>query len=107
MPLFFKSCPFIKLDKDTSESDGKADDPIDNVELIHFESLHCNTWPDVKLVIFTSASPDSVDVKLKVEFIHLPLIYCNIWFAVGETILKSLKKELFINVFSRKPAEEL
>ena len=57
--------------------------------------------------IKTSESPDNVEVKLKVELVHFPLIYCNIWFAVGETILKSLKKELFINVFSHKPAELL
>ena len=72
MPLYFKSCPVIKRDKDTSESDDKVEDPIDKLELT-----------------------------------LLPAIYCNIWFAVGETILKSLKNELFINVFSHKPAELL
>ena len=107
MSLYFKSCPFIKLDKDTWESDAKVEDSTDKVELVHFEPLYCNTWPDDKFDIFTSVLPDKVDVKLNVELVHFPLIYCNIWFDVGDIILKSLINELFINVFSHKTAELL
>ena len=99
MPWYYKSCPVIKLDKDTSKSDAKVDDPIDKVELTHFEPLYCNTWPDDKLVKVTSVSPDNVEVKVKLEFTHLPLIYCNIWFAVGVAILKPLKKCVYLCVF--------
>ena len=54
-----------------------------------------------------SESPDNVDVKFKVVFVHFPFEYCNIWLLDADEILKSLKNELFINVFSNKPTELL
>ena len=42
VPLYFKSCPFIKRDKDTSESDDKVEELIDKVELTHLLPLYCN-----------------------------------------------------------------
>ena len=69
--------------------------------------LDCKTWPFDKLFNETSESPENVDVKFKVAFIHFPFEYCNIWLLDADEILKSLKNELFINVFSNKPTELL
>ena len=71
------------------------------------DELYCNNWPFDKLFNEISASPYNVDVKFKVVFIHFPLEYCKIWLLDGDEILKSLKNELFINVFSNKPTELL
>ena len=105
MPLYYKSCPFIKLDKLTSESDAKVDEPIDKVELTLLFPLYCKTRPGYKVVKLTSVSPDSVDVKLKFKLTHFPLIYCNIWFAVGEIILSHLKKN-YLLMYSPIPLQK-
>ena len=55
------------------------------------------------MVYEITESPDNVDVKFKVASVHFPFKYCKIWLLHADEILKSLKNELFINVFSNKP----
>ena len=36
----------------------QSDTDVENVELIHFELIYCNTWFVVGVVIWQSARPD-------------------------------------------------
>ena len=101
--LYCNNWPFDKPLNETSESDDNVVEPIVKVVCIHLLPLNCKTWPFDKLFNETSESPDNVDVKFKVAFIHFPFEYCKTWLLHADEILKSLKNEPFINVFSNKP----